>query len=459
MIVCLLFLFAAVAAAAPSVRTDLGEYSRTVRAAAVKTLSESFHQGETVIGGTVTFVGHGFCFLQSGADGIKVRLGGARPKPGDEVEVRGKPTLEGGRVSFVGSRWRKVGEGALPEPRRVGMDELVVASSKNGVNATRVVVAGRVIGPLETGFAVNVGGVPISVMSERTPPDLADSETTHPKVIVRGVCELVLDQSTLFSNGEDVLGVKMHLADAADVTIVPDVAYLARKHENWTRTVSALAIGILSLVLLAILYAFVRQRQRLFRTRTLMAERKRMADDIHDTVEQHLVGAKMLVALGRAKEAQDVLVRAKAELRDIVWGLKNDDMMRLSPSEMLRRLAADENQRGIVRVDTLLSGLPERMDAAAMRDLSLIVRETIGNAIKHGNAKKIAMSSEALAGGGWRLSVANDGKQFDPATAQGVAEGHFGLEGMRERSRRIGVALTIAPRKQGMVLILEKGVK
>ncbi len=455
----IVLLAAAAIAATPEVRTDLGEYSRTVRRSAVKTLTESFHRGEAVIGGVVTFAGNGTFFLQSEGDGIKVRYSGALPRVRDKVEVRGKPTLEGGRVTFVGSKWKKIGDSMVPEPRRVGMEDLVTVSPGHDVNATRVVVAGRVIGPLENGFAVNVGGVPVSVMADKLPPDLEDSDSTHPKVIVRGVCELVLDQSTLFGGGEDVLGVKMHLASAADVTIVPDLEYLSKKRDRYVRLASALVIGLLVFVLLAILYAFVRQRQRLFRTRTLMAERKRMADDIHDTVEQHLVGAKMLVALGRAKEAQEVLVRAKAELRDIVWGLKNDDMMRLSPAEMVRKLAADETKRGIVRVDTLLNGLPERLDAAVMRDLSLIIRESIGNAIKHGNAKKIAISSDPLLDGGWRLSIANDGAQFDPAAVPGAAEGHFGLEGMRERARRIGASLSIAPRKQGMVLVLEKGGK
>ena len=96
------------------------------------------------------------------------------------------------------------------------------------------------------------------------------------------------------------------------------------------------------------------------------------------------------------------------------------------------------------------------MDAAAMRDLSLIVRESIGNAVKHGGAKKIAISSDPLEGGGWRLRISNDGTPFDPATAPGAKEGHFGLEGMKQRARRIGADIRFERRGNGMVLILEK---
>jgi signal transduction histidine kinase len=198
---------------------------------------------------------------------------------------------------------------------------------------------------------------------------------------------------------------------------------------------------------------FVRQQRRLLRSRVIMAERKRMADDIHDTIEQHLVGAGMLVRLGRLKEAQDVLARAKREVRDVVWGLKNDDMMRLSPAEMLRQIAHDETTKGICRIDTRVGmGLPLSMDAAKMRDLSLMVREAIGNAIKHGGAKKIAISSDPLENGGWMLRVANDGVGFNPETSPGPKEGHFGLEGMRQRARRIGAEVSFSE-KAGWTIV------
>ena len=164
----------------------------------------------------------------------------------------------------------------------------------------------------------------------------------------------------------------------------------------------------------------------------------------------------MLLKLGRLKEAQDALVRAKRETRDVVWGLKNDDMMRLSPADMLRRLAHDETAKGICRVETRIEGLPAKLDAASMRDLSLIVREAIGNAVKHGGAHKVAISSEPVGGDGWYLRIANDGTPFDPGSAPGAAEGHFGLEGMRQRARRLKAEISFAPRKGGMVVELKK---
>ena len=89
-----------------------------------------------------------------------------------------------------------------------------------------------------------------------------------------------------------------------------------------------------------------------------------------------------------------------------------------------------------------------------MRDLSLVVREAVGNAVKHGGAKKIAVTCDASAGGGWLLRVANDGTPFDPATAPGAADGHFGVEGMRQRARRLGATISFSTRDGWTVLTL-----
>ena len=76
--------------------------------------------------------------------------------------------------------------------------------------------------------------------------------------------------------------------------------------------------------------------------------------------------------------------------------------------------------------------------------------------VEIGGAKKVALTADPGAGGGWLLRLANDGTPFDPATAPGPAEGHFGLEGMRQRARRLGATLSFAQRDGWTVLSLEK---
>lgn len=437
---------------------SLGEYADETRARVVSKVREALEGkgSQAAVSGAVTYAANGFFFIQRDNDGLKVRATGKLPSVGDEVQVEGSPSLEGGHVVLVARKWTRTGGAKLPVARPVTSGELVNGEAKESVNGLRVVVEGRAIGVTEGGFAMNVDGVPVNIMASPLPDFMDDCDRTHPTVSVTGVAEQMLDQSILLGHEGYVVGVKIDVQSSADIILKPDLAYFAARRVRMVVLSAMSFVVVLSVGALIFIVVIYRQRRGMFRTRTIMAERKRMADDIHDTIEQHLVGAGMLLKMNRLKEAQDVLVRAKREIRDIVWGLKNDDMMRLTPADMLRNLAHEENTKGLYRVDTRLEGLPSALDAAAMRDLSLIVRESIGNAVKHGGARKIAISSDPLEGGGWMLRISNDGEPFDPETAPGAKEGHFGLEGMKQRARRLGAEIRFERRGAGMVLVLEK---
>lgn len=441
-----------------AVTVGLGEFSSGVKADIEKKISRELVRSDRIsdVSGTVTHSGDFRFFVQNGAESLKMVLDrGVVPKPGDQVVVTGYPSLEGGRVVMVVKSWKAVGVAELPAPLSPSPSDLTENGGRR-VNWMRIRLEGRAFESTENGFAMDVSGIPVTVAVEDPPVFIRECGHLRPKVSVTGVVELILDQGTLFGRDEYVMGVKLSVNSPDDVVLEPDFVYLMNLKDMKVRMGVYATVAMLSVGLVVFLVIIFRQRRRHFRTATLMAERKRMADDIHDTIEQHLVGAGMLIQLGRNKEARDVLVRAKAELRDVIWGLKNDDMMRLSPSEMLRKTAELATRKGIFRVSTRINGLPERMSAQEMRDLSLIVREAIGNAVKHGGAKKIAITCDPTAPGGWNLRIANDGVPFDPARAPGAADGHFGLEGMRERAKRLGASVEITTDKMWTVVSVIK---
>ena len=438
------------------------DYSDEVRARVVAKVSEVLggDAATAEISGVVTYADASRLFLQRDDDGLKVLLGGGVARgvqTGDVVTVAGVASLECGRIVLKAKSVARTGRAPLPEARPATAADLTESGrDAAAVNWLRVTLEGRVLGLVENGFAVDVAGVPVNVLCDAPPDFLADASRTHPVVHVTGVADLMLDPSVFLGRDSYVMGVKLYAPGGEAVTLCPDLAYYAATRSRRLVRVAAALCAVLAALLAGIAYLWWRQRRRLLLSRTVMAERKRMADDLHDTIEQHLVGAGMFVKLGRLKEAEAILVRAKREIRDIVWGLKNDDMMRQSPAEMMRQLAHDENVKGLCRVDTKLAGLPAQMDAARMRDLSLIVREAIGNAIKHGGARKVAITGDATADGGWLLRVANDGAPFDEATAPGAADGHFGLEGMRQRARRLGAEVSFSRRDGWTVLSLAR---
>jgi len=443
--------FCAVGLLAAVATLSLSDYSERVKSEVEAQIRQTLGVNESAdrLQGVVSLVTDDCFFLQGEEDAMKVlRAGGEKIAPGERVEIAGRPSLEGGRVVFVAKTVRTLSRDCLPAPMPAkGADLVFVARTdadrRRDINWRRVALSGRVIGLTESGFAMEVDGIPVTVASQALPDFMHDAERTRPPVRVVCVPELILDQSTLFGRPRDVIGVKAHISGPEDVTLVPDLRYRLNCRESLVRRAAFALIAVLGAALLVLFGFLVRQARRQLRTSTLMRERRRMADDLHDTIEQHLVGAGMLLQVGRTKEAREILVRAKREMRDIVWGLKNDDMMRLSPAEMIREYVREENRKGVTRLDAKLVGLPEHLDASQMRDLSLILREAVGNAVKHGGARKIALASDPL-DGGWMLRIANDGAPYDPTKAPGAAEGHFGLEGMKARARRLGAELTIA---------------
>ena len=61
-----------------------------------------------------------------------------------------------------------------------------------------------------------------------------------------------------------------------------------------------------------------------------------------------------------------------------------------------------------------------------------IIRELTINAIQHGKATSIKVAG-SVEGGKLLFSVRDNGCGFDPDTAPGMAQGHFGLQGIRDR--------------------------
>jgi signal transduction histidine kinase len=75
-----------------------------------------------------------------------------------------------------------------------------------------------------------------------------------------------------------------------------------------------------------------------------------------------------------------------------------------------------------------------------------IGQEAINNAVKHARANRIdvALNFDTR---NVRLSVRDDGRGFDPS--QQIADGHFGLLGMRERAEQIGGVMSVHSAVEG----------
>ena len=71
-----------------------------------------------------------------------------------------------------------------------------------------------------------------------------------------------------------------------------------------------------------------------------------------------------------------------------------------------------------------------------------IVRELTGNAIRHGGATEVKIAG-CIEHGQILFSVKDNGCGFDPANCNGPLQGHFGIEGIRNRLEKLNGTLTI----------------
>jgi signal transduction histidine kinase len=202
---------------------------------------------------------------------------------------------------------------------------------------------------------------------------------------------------------------------------------------------------------------------------SILAERNRLALDLHDVVSQKLFGLVLQAEAagtllerdpGTAREQvarlQTLAQEALDELRSLVFELRPPDLERdglcgalRKHVELLRRLQQREIE---LDVDDELPADPVR-DAEVLR----IAQEALQNALRHSEAAHVAVRLHA-ADGRLRLEVADDGVGFEPG-APGLRSRRLGLTSMEERAQKLGGQLRIrsAP-GAGTTVLLAVGV-
>jgi signal transduction histidine kinase/ligand-binding sensor domain-containing protein len=190
-------------------------------------------------------------------------------------------------------------------------------------------------------------------------------------------------------------------------------------------------------------------RQRIRRLRAnfalVLAERARIARELHDTLIQGFSGIAMalkavtdrLPPSAERRTLESVVSDTADCLRDArrtLAGLRRSDLD-LAPAveQAARQLTQGTALSLRLHIDPCVCAMP----ASTEYQLARIAHEAIVNAVKHAAAQSLEVSLESTPRR-VRLRVADDGRGFDAASAP---PGHYGLVGMRERAAEIGAAL------------------
>jgi signal transduction histidine kinase len=203
----------------------------------------------------------------------------------------------------------------------------------------------------------------------------------------------------------------------------------------------------------------------------VLAERQRLAREIHDTLAQgftsivmHLEAAEQALpanpqtALGHINWARGTARESLAEARHVVWALRPEILEGVSLLDAIERLATRWSEESSVNTSTDIIGTPRPLPTHAEAILLRATQEALANVRKHAHARNVAVTLSYMVDM-VALDVRDDGVGSDPAQAHqdngNVAEG-FGLTAMRERVEQQGGKMIVesAP-GDGTTLVVE----
>jgi signal transduction histidine kinase len=174
------------------------------------------------------------------------------------------------------------------------------------------------------------------------------------------------------------------------------------------------------------------------------AERARIAREVHDAISQHLFGLRMIAAGMRRADPGNEQVRAIERISEEALRDMQTLLTELRPASLdgagltpaLREICAAYHDRLGVTVEASLDNVtvPAPVEHALLR----ITQEACANAVRHGHARRLAVSVTRQ-DGHVELAVRDTGTGFDPAAPHAGS----GLTHIRDRVAELGGTIDI----------------
>ncbi len=187
-------------------------------------------------------------------------------------------------------------------------------------------------------------------------------------------------------------------------------------------------------------------------------ERTRIARELHDTLLQELLSASMQLCIAEEwlpadspakpvlSRVLDIIRRGIAEGRAALQGLRSAEV----PSTNLKQALSDFREEltpfDQARLRIVVMGQPRELNLSIQKQIYLIAREALLNALHHSDARTVEAEIEYLPGK-LRVVVRDNGTGIDPQVLQSGRKSHWGLAGMRERAESIDAQLRVWSRR------------
>jgi signal transduction histidine kinase len=189
--------------------------------------------------------------------------------------------------------------------------------------------------------------------------------------------------------------------------------------------------------------------------KAVLSERTRLAQELHDTLEQTLTGialqldtasklfeAKPETANRHLELARDFVAQSQVDVHRSVWDLRSRVLEQFDLPGALRASSKQLINGADLSFEVTTKGRVRPLPDTLEENLLRIAQEAMTNVIKHAQATTAGIELDYGAKN-VVLRIKDNGRGFDRIRSKGPEEGHFGLLGMSERAKRLGAALTI----------------
>jgi NarL family two-component system sensor histidine kinase YdfH len=184
---------------------------------------------------------------------------------------------------------------------------------------------------------------------------------------------------------------------------------------------------------------------------TLLAERERMAFELHDTLGQGVAGivlqleaVKNHLENGRTGRAEQIVSQAMqkaritlADSRAVIDDLRHTQNDSGSFTDIIMQLVAEFNQTSGITMALNIAQLPADLvvPALVVEHAKRIISEALFNIVQHAQASQVSLTVISAANE-LDIAIKDDGLGFDQARIE--LDGHYGILGMQQRAQQLG---------------------
>lgn len=369
-------------------------------------------------------------------------------KPGDVVEALGFPEMGVFSAYLADATYRITGQETTPVPLEVTAKDL----SSGVCDSDLITIDASILQAMEneSTLLVHSGTRNLKVMLPTGAQTAYDIGVT---ARFTGICRVTATRHEGYRASPTAYELWLRTPD--DVVLLSSAPW-------WNTKRLSLVLGaVATAALLAFAWAVMLRRQvstqlhllqHKAQTEAVLEERQRIAREFHDTLEQELAGltirldaATTRVTDVKARELLEqqrhLLSRLQTESRDFVWDLRDANRHAMPLNKALHALLAHLQATTSVTLELECPEVLPEIPPLVQHHLLCIAREATNNAIKYAQATAIKVTTQSTPEK-LQVLIEDNGQGFDVA-AKDQQIGHFGLQGMKERARKIQADLQI----------------